>query len=313
MAKKQKAEKKRREWPFMRLILTLASTIIAAGILVLSSLTIISFSAAIEEGATEIPAGIPFYILGIFILSGLMSLVKFFKDRTKANFIKFLVMIAFDLVLGIVVLFAKNNPFLFVLTAGLYCATLVVGRVFNILQDHSLRSFILNGLIILLAVLLAIGIFVSPMTDMEQLQNIIVVECVFIVIVAFVEAMSIALANLKVKVLFKIILSTFALEVLFGLLVMIVCFSLVFASTIEPSITSFPEALWYCFAVVTTIGFGDVTASSAIGRILTVILGMYGLVVVAVITSIVVNFYNETSGKRDQKELKEIQKEEENK
>ena len=312
MAKKQKAEKKRREWPFMRLILTLSSTIIAAGILILSSLTIITFSTAIEGGATEIPAGVPFYILGIFILSGLMSLVKFFKDRTKANFIKFVVMIAFDLVLGIVVLFAKDNPFLFVLTAGLYCATLVVGRIFNILQDHSLRSIILNGLIILLAILLAIGIFVSPITDMEQLQNIIVVECIFIVIVAFVEAMSIALANLKVKVLFKVILSTFALEVLFGLLVLMVCFSFVFVA-MEPDIATFPDALWYCFAVVTTIGFGDIAAITPIGRILTVVLGLYGLVVVAVITSIVVNFYNETSGKRDQKELKEIQKEEENK
>lgn len=312
MAKKQKAEKKRREWPFMRLILTLSSTVIAAGILILSSLTIITFSTAIEGGETEIPAGIPFYILGIFILSGLMSLVKFFKDRSKANFIKFLVMIAFDLVLGIVVLFAKDNPFLFVLTAGLYCATLVVGRIFNILQDHSLRSIILNGLIILLAILLAIGIFVSPITDMEQLQNIIVVECIFIVIVAFVEAMSIALANLKVKVLFKVILSTFALEVLFGLLVLIVCFSFVFVA-MEPDIATFPDALWYCFAVVTTIGFGDIAAITPIGRILTVVLGLYGLVVVAVITSIVVNFYNETSGKRDQKELKEIQKEEENK
>ena len=312
MAKKQKAEKKRREWPFMRLILTLSSTIIAAGILILSSLTIITFSTAIEGGATEIPAGVPFYILGIFILSGLMSLVKFFKDRTKPNFIKFLVMIAFDLVLGIVVLFAKDNPFLFVLTAGLYCATLVVGRIFNILQDHSLRSIILNGLIILLAILLAIGIFVSPITDMEQLQNIIVVECIFIVIVAFVEAMSIALANLKVKVLFKVILSTFALEVLFGLLVLMVCFSFVFVA-MEPDIATFPDALWYCFAVVTTIGFGDIAAITPIGRILTVVLGLYGLVVVAVITSIVVNFYNETSGKRDQKELKEIQKEEENK
>ena len=312
MAKKQKAEKKRREWPFMRLILTLSSTVIAAGILILSSLTIITFSTAIEGGATEIPAGVPFYILGIFILSGLMSLVKFFKDRTKANFIKFLVMIAFDLVLGIVVLFAKDNPFLFVLTAGLYCATLVVGRIFNILQDHSLRSIILNGLIILLAILLAIGIFVSPITDMEQLQNIIVVECIFIVIVAFVEAMSIALANLKVKVLFKVILSTFALEVLFGLLVLMVCFSFVFVA-MEPDVATFPDALWYCFAVVTTIGFGDIAAITPIGRILTVVLGLYGLVVVAVITSIVVNFYNETSGKRDQKELKEIQKEEENK
>ena len=303
--------KRRREWPFMRLILTLSSTVLAAAILVLSSLTIITFSTALEEGATEIPEAVPLYILGIFMLSGLIALVKFFKDRTKINFIKFIVLLVFNIALGVVVLFAKNNPYLFVLTAGLYCLSLVVARVFNIIENHSIRSIVLNGLIILFAILLSIGIFVSPIDNMEQAQNIIVIECVFIAIVAFIEAMSIALANLKVKVLFKIILSTFSLEVLFGLLVMMVCFSLVFMSPIEPSITNFGEALWYCFAVVTTIGFGDITATSLVGRILTVILGMYGLVVVAVITSIVVNFYNETSGKHDQKELKEIQKEEE--
>ena len=311
MAKKNQTSKRKREWPFMRLILTLASTVLAAAILVLSSLTIITFSTALEEGATEIPEMVPLYILGIFVLSGLTSLVKFFKDRTRTNFIKFLTLLVFNLVLGIVILFAKNNWFLFVLTAGLYCLSLVVARVFNIIENHSVRSIILNGLIILFAVLLSIGIFVSPIENMEQAQNIIVIECVFIAIVAFIEAMTIALANLKVKVLFKIILSTFSLEVLFGLLVMIVCFSLVFMSPIEPNITNFGEALWYCFAVVTTIGFGDITATSLVGRILTVILGMYGLIVVAVITSIVVNFYNETSGKHDQKELKEIQKEEE--
>ena len=313
MAKKNQTPKRKREWPFMRLILTLASTVLAAAILVLSSLTIITFSTALEEGATEIPEMVPLYILGIFILSGLTTLVKFFKDRTKTNFIKFIVLLVFNVVLGVVVMFAKDNLFLFVLTAGLYCLSLVVARVFNIIENHSVRSIILNGLIILFAVLLSIGIFVSPIENMEQAQNIIVIECVFIAIVAFIEAMTIALANLKVKVLFKIILSTFSLEVLFGLLVMIVCFSLVFMSPIEPNITNFGEALWYCFAVVTTIGFGDITATSLVGRILTVILGMYGLVVVAVITSIVVNFYNETSGKHDQKELKEIQKEEEEK
>ena len=318
MAKKSTAKK--HEFPLMRLIVTLTSTVVAALILVFSVLTIITFTRAIDEGATDIPAGVPFFILGIFLLSGLMSVIKFFKDRTKANLIKSFVMIGFDVALGIAVLFAANNPFLFVLTAGLYCVTLVVARVFNIIDDHSIRSIILNGLIILLAVGLSIGIFISPISNMEQLQNIIVTECVFIAIVAFVEAMAIALANLKVKVLFKIILSTYSLEVLFGLLVTIVCFSLVFM-TVEPQaadpsatniIRTFPDALWYCFAVVTTIGFGDLTAITPIGRILTVILGMYGLVVVAVITSIVVNFYNETSGKHDQKELKEIQKEEEN-
>lgn len=44
---------------------------------------------------------------------------------------------------------------------------------------------------------------------------------------------------------------------------------------------------------MTTIGFGDMTATSTIGRILPVILGIYGIVVVALITSIIVNFYGE--------------------
>ena len=134
-------------------------------------------------------------------------------------------------------------------------------------------------------------------------------ECVFIAVVSFIEAASIAFSQLKVKVLFKIILNTFSLEILFGLLTLIVCFSLVFMK-VEPNINTFPDALWYCFAIVTTIGFGDLVAVTAIGRVLSVCLGLYGLVVVAVITSIVVNFYNETSGKKDQKELKEISKEE---
>ena len=316
----KKIASKKHEFPFLRLIITLTSTIIAAAILVLSVLTILTFTKAIDGGASDIPKSVPFFILGIFLLSGLMSVIRFFKDKTKPNLIKSFVMIGFDIALGIVVLFAANNVFLFVLTAGLYCLTIVVGRVFNIIGNHSIRSLIINGLIILLAIGLSIGIFVSPISNMEQLQNIIVTECVFIAIVAFIEAMAIALANLKIKVLLKIIISTYSLEVLFGLLVTIVCFSLVFM-TVEPQaadpsatnvIRTFPEALWYCFAVVTTIGFGDLTAITPIGRILTVILGMYGLVVVAIITSIVVNFYNEISGKHDQKELKEIKKEEDN-
>jgi len=78
----------------------------------------------------------------------------------------------------------------------------------------------------------------------------------------------------------------------------------------EDSITNIGDGLWYCFAVVTTIGFGDITAVTPIGRILTVILGIYGIIVVAVITSIIVNFYNETAGKKDIQEFKEIKKEE---
>ena len=180
------------------------------------------------------------------------------------------------------------------------------------IQKRNIRSYIFNGLIIVFAIAMAIGMLVSPIAEESQIQNIILVECIFIAVVSFIEAASIAFSQLKVKVLFKIVLNTFSLEILFGLLTMIVCFSLVFMK-VEDSITTFPEALWYCFAVVTTIGFGDFVAVTPVGRVLTVFLGLYGIVVVAVITSIVVNFYNETSGKHDSKELKKISEEEEKK
>ncbi len=44
---------------------------------------------------------------------------------------------------------------------------------------------------------------------------------------------------------------------------------------------------------MTTIGFGDITATSLVGRLLSVILGIYGIIVVALVTSIIVNFYSE--------------------
>lgn len=288
--------------PILKLILTIASTALAIAVAVLSAFTMINIY-------NNDYASAPIFLIWIFLAAGLMSVVLYLKDRTKLLLIRCLILVAFDVVLGIIVLFAKDNPYLFSLTAGLYCLSLVISRAFSIIQNHSIRNIVLNGLVILFAVVLGIGLFTSSNLDPQNIQNVILVECIFIAIVSFFSAMSLALAQLKIRVLFKIILSTFSLEILFGLLILIVTFSLVFVS-VEEGIESFPDALWYCFAVVTTIGFGDIVAVTPIGRVLTVILGLYGLVVVAVITSIIVNFYNETAGKHDQKELKEINKEE---
>lgn len=292
------------ETPIFRIILTLAS--IAISILVLSFSALVIYNVA--EGNT---ADAPIYLLWIFVFIGLLSVVVFLKDRTKINAIKCVTLIVIDIILGIIALFADKNPFIFSLIAGIYCVSIIVSRVFNILGNRSIRSIILNGLVILLAVLIGTGMIISPTDGAEQVQQLVTMECVFIAVVSFMEAMSVALMELKIKVLLKIVVSTFSLEVLLGLLIMIVSFSFILAA-VEPQevIGSFTDGLWYCFAVVTTIGFGDIVATTAIGRILTVILGIYGLIVVAVITSIIVNFYNETVGKQDQKELKEIQNEE---
>lgn len=302
MTQKNKSKFEFLDKPGFRLTLTIISLLLAAAILAFSALTIVEIHRSSYDRA-------PQYLVWVFIFSGLLMLVLFLKERTKINLIKALVLLAVNVTLGIIVLFAKHVPFLFSLTAGLYCISIVVGSVFNIIKTRTKRAIIFNGLIILFAIAMAIGMLVSPIKDVEQVQNIILVECVFIAVVSFIEAASIAFSQLKVKVLFKVILNTFSLEILFGLLTMIVCFSLIFMR-IEENIETFPEGLWYCFAIVTTIGFGDYVAVTALGRVLSVILGLYGLVAVAVVTSIVVNFYNETSGKNDKKEMKEIMEEE---
>ena len=91
----------------------------------------------------------------------------------------------------------------------------------------------------------------------------------------------------------KVIRKSYAAEILFGMLLLMIAFSILLC-TMDDNFRSFEDALWFCFATVTTIGYGDVTTNAPIGRILGVVLGVYDIVVVALITSVIVNFYNET-------------------
>lgn len=290
------------EKPFMRIALTLLSMVISTCVLALSSFTVM---AVYQKSFVEAPK----FFVWIFILVGLMHMVAYLKKPTRINLIRCLGLFAFCVAIGVISLFAKNDPFLFVLIGALYCLAVGVACVFEIINRPNVRNIILNSLIILCLILLSIGIIRTSINDASNIQAIITLECVFIAVVSLVQALRIVFSQLKFEVLLKVMINTFSLEILFGLLTMIICFSIVLYS-IEPDINTFPDALWYSFAVVTTIGFGDFVAVTPIGRVLTVLLGLYGLIAVAVITSIIVNFYNETSGKRDAKEIKEITKKE---
>ena len=59
----------------------------------------------------------------------------------------------------------------------------------------------------------------------------------------------------------------------------------------EPSIITFGDSLWYCFAVVTTVGFGDIAAVTPAGRILTLILSLFSIVTMAVFTAVIASFF----------------------
>ena len=245
------------------------------------------------------------YLLWIFIGLGLTRFLVFILNPSKALFIRFLVLFLVNIAIGVMVYFGKDNSYIFSLAGGIYCTSIVISRIFKIIADRSPRSVIFNVILMVFSALLAVGLFI-PYSGYEG--DIILLLSIFIAITAFVEAFSSLLSRLKLRVLVKIIFRTFALEIILGLLATMVAFSLIL-SMYEENIPTFFDGLWYSFAVVTTIGFGDFVAVSLVGRILTVILGIYGIVVVAVITSIIVNFYNETAGKNDAKEMKDIQKE----
>ena len=288
----------------IRIILIVIGSIFSTLVLAFSILAINEIQANHLDAASR-------YLLFIFIVLGLSRLVTFFIERTKLSFIRFLTLFIFNAVLGIIVMFARQNPYFYQLVGGLYCMTIIISRIFKLLQNHSKRSIVINSLIILAAILLAIGLFISK--DNDTIASPVTVTCTVIAISAFFEVISNATTHMRARVLFKIIVRTYALEIILGLVTLMVGSSIILMIYEKDTIKSFWDGLYHCFATVTTIGFGDFPMVTPIGRAITVILGIYGIVVVAVITSIIVNFYNETTGKKDIDEFKEIEEETKNK
>ncbi len=62
---------------------------------------------------------------------------------------------------------------------------------------------------------------------------------------------------------------------------------------LEPTFHTYREALWYCYAVLSTAGFGDIVVTAFIPKLLSVALTVYSLAAIAILTAVVVNFYTQ--------------------
>lgn len=71
----------------------------------------------------------------------------------------------------------------------------------------------------------------------------------------------------------------------------------------EPSVANFRDGLWYTFVACTTIGFGDIAATTFIGRLMTIIVTVYEIVVVALLSGVVVSYYLELVHRRENETL----------
>lgn len=81
-------------------------------------------------------------------------------------------------------------------------------------------------------------------------------------------------------------------KIIIGFIVFIFAIAAVI-QLVEPDINRYGDALWYCYAVISTAGFGDVVAVTFIGKMCSVLLTIYSLFVVAIATGVVVNFYTQ--------------------
>lgn len=59
----------------------------------------------------------------------------------------------------------------------------------------------------------------------------------------------------------------------------------------EPHIKHFGDSIWFCFASATSIGYGDVSAITVGGRIVTILLSLYSIAVIAIITAVITGFF----------------------
>lgn len=99
--------------------------------------------------------------------------------------------------------------------------------------------------------------------------------------------------NRKVwKRCYRILKRTGTLKIFIGYLLFL-CGAAALLTVLEPNIKSFGDGLWYCFVAATTIGFGDICVATRIGRVITVIVAAYGILITAMVPGVVVSYYME--------------------
>ena len=55
------------------------------------------------------------------------------------------------------------------------------------------------------------------------------------------------------------------------------------------------DSLWFCFASATSIGYGDLTSVTVLGRIITVFLSIYSIAVIAIVTAVITSFFTDVA------------------
>lgn len=81
---------------------------------------------------------------------------------------------------------------------------------------------------------------------------------------------------------YKIIVAFFAVFFLIALIIWLN----------DPAVHTYRQSIYYCFMIASSVGNGDVIVSTTLARILTMFLSVYSLFAIAIVTGVVVSYYN---------------------
>lgn len=96
----------------------------------------------------------------------------------------------------------------------------------------------------------------------------------------------------RLRILKSILVRTHADKILLTYLVFIAVAALLI-QVLEPGIDRFMDALWYCYAVISTAGFGDIVVTTFPAKVISMVLTVYSIIVIALVTGVIVNYYNQ--------------------
>ncbi len=269
---------------------TARTTRVYSLILVVSGILFVAIPSRIAEV-------LPYYLFALMLLHATLMFYRGMKTKKRAGRTGCLIDAAVSFVLCVLfVVFRERSSDLAVIFMAIRTAAVVAEYVASIGRNRRDVRAIVGCVFMIVINLVLLAKLVTEIGGSVETQ-VVIYGLLFLV-----QGVAGIYANLKDAMpgsLFgRVIMRTYAAEILSGLMIAVVGASILLP-IFEPAIETFGDGLWYSFMLVTTIGFGDMTAVTPAGRLISVAVGIYGIVAVALITSILVSIYNESKDKGD--------------
>ncbi|WP_255249826.1 potassium channel family protein [Bacillus sp. FJAT-45066] len=95
------------------------------------------------------------------------------------------------------------------------------------------------------------------------------------------------------------ILKTNSLDKVLIILVLVIFTTSIPIRYLEPSITTYTDAVWWAIVTATTVGYGDISPETIVGRLIAVFLMVFGIGLLGLVTSSVATYFLKNTEKEE--------------